>query len=132
VRAPSPWQWRLLLAAALLLVALWPPVGGRSLAAQAVNWAADPAGTLPVLPAQLPVGMGDDVAAVDARDAMVRAYDAAWDEGGLTQLRLRLKSAREPLPPATLRQLILAAAVVLAAVAWRVAAGPADAARTGR
>lgn len=109
------------MAAALLLVALWPPDGGRSLAVQVVNWTADPAGVLPVLPAQLPIGRGDDLAAVEARDEMVRAYDTAWDQGGLTRWRLRLKTARDPLPPPTLRQLILAAAVVLAAVTWKVA-----------
>ena len=112
----------MLVASALLLVALWPPEGGRSLTMQAVRWAADPSGALPVLPEQLPVGLGDDPAAVEARDEMVRAYDTAWDAGGLTRLRLRLKSARDPLPPATLRQLILAAGVLLAGVAWRIAA----------
>lgn len=123
MRAPTRWQWRLLVAAALLLVALWPPEGGRSLAVQAVRWAADPTGALPVLPAQLPMGMGDDLAAVEARDELVRAYDAAWARGGLTRWRLRLKIARDPLPPATLRQLILGAGVVLVAIAWRIAAG---------
>lgn len=111
----------MLVASALLLVALWPPEGGRSLAVQAVRWAADPSGALPVLPEQLPVGMGDDPQAVEVRDEMVRAYDAAWDEGGLTQLRLRMKDARDPLPPATLRQLLLGAGVLLAGIAWRIA-----------
>lgn len=120
MHAPSPWQWRMLVASALLLVALWPPEGGRSLAVQAVRWAADPSGALPVLPDQLPVGMGDDPDAVELRDEMVRAYDAAWDAGGLTQLRLRMKSARDPLPPATLRQVLLGAGVLLVGMAWRV------------
>lgn len=122
MRAPSRWQWRMLVASALLLVALWPPEGGRSLAVQFVNWAADPTGALPELPAQLPIGMGDDYAAVEARDEMVRAYDAAYAQGGLLRWRLQMKTARNPLPAATLRQLILAAAVLLAGVAWRVAA----------
>lgn len=126
MHAPSPWQWRMLVASALLLVALWPPEGGHSLAVQAVHWAADPSGTLPVLPAQLPVGLGDDPDAVDARDAMVRAYDTAWDAGGLTRVRLRLKAAGDPLPAATLRQLLLGAGVLLAGLAWRIASrGPA-------
>lgn len=124
MQAPTRWQWRLLVAAALFLVALWPPQGGRSLAVQAVNLAADPTGALPVLPAQLPIGMGDDLAAVEARDELVRAYDMAWAEGGLTRGRLRMKVARDPLPPSTLRQLILAAGVVLVAIAWRI--GTAD------
>lgn len=110
------------MASALLLVALWPPEGGRSLAVQAVRWAADPSGALPVLPDQLPVGMGDDPQAVEVRDEMVRAYDAAWDAGRVTRLRLQMKSAREPLPPATLRQILLAAGVLLAGIAWRIAA----------
>jgi hypothetical protein len=123
VHAPTPWQWRSILTAALAIVVLWPPAEGRSLGVMFVNWAADPAGELPVLPPQLPMGAGDDPYAVERRDDLVRRYDALWAEGGWTRRRLQLKVAREPLAPSTLRQLLLAAAVVLAAITWRVAAG---------
>lgn len=123
MRAPTPWQWRSILMAALAIVVLWPPADGRSLAVAFVNRAVDPAGRLPVLPSQLPLGAGDDPAAVEARDAIVRRYDALYAEGGWTRRRLQLKVAGEPLAPSTMRQLLSAAAVILAAVTWRVAAG---------
>ena len=124
MQAPTRWQWRLLVAAALAIVALWPPDGGKSLAITFVNWAADPAGQLPVLPPQLPIGSGDDPEAVERRDAIVQRYDAAYAEGEWTRRRLALKVAGEPLRPPLMRQLLLAAAVILAAIAWRVAAAP--------
>jgi hypothetical protein len=123
VRAPTAWQWRLLLAAALAIVVLWPPAEGRSLAVAFVNWAVDPTGRLPVLPPQLPLGSGDDPDKVEARDALVREYDAALARGGWTRTRLALKVAREPLEPTLMRQLLTVAGVVLAATVWRVASG---------
>ena len=50
MRAPTPWQWRSIVGAALLVVMMWPPVDGKSLAVTFVNWAVDPTGHLPVLP----------------------------------------------------------------------------------
>jgi len=82
----------------------------------------DPTGHLPVLPRQLPLGSGDDPDAVEARDAVVRRYDRLYAEGGWTRRRMALKTAGEPIRPSTMRQLLLAAGVVIAAVAWRVAA----------
>jgi len=122
MRAPTPWQWRALLAAALAIVVLWPPEGGRSLAVTFVNWAVDPVDALPVLPPQLPLGRGDDLDAVEERDALVREYDAAYAQGGWTRRRMELKVAGEPIRPSLMRQLLVAAAVVLAAISWRVAA----------
>lgn len=43
-----------------------------------VNWAVDPAGQLPMLPRQLPIGPGDESDAVEAHDAVVRHDDAAY------------------------------------------------------
>ena len=122
MRAPAPWQWRSLLMAALAVVVLWPPAGGKSLGVMFVNWAVDPADQLPVLPEQLSLGRGDEPEAVEARDAAVRDYDRRHAEGGWTRRRMALKTAGEPLRPSTMRQLLMAAAVVIAAVAWRVSA----------
>ena len=121
-QAPAPWQWRVLLAAALGVVALWPPDGGKSLATTFVNWAVDPADRLPVLPAQLPLGLGDDPERVEARDSMVRAYDALYGQGGWARRRLALKVADDPVRPAVMRPVLSAAAVVLVMIAWRIAA----------
>ena len=108
--------------AAVAIVVLWPPADGKSLAVTFVNWVVDPGGRLPVLPPQLPLGAGDDPEAVEARDAVVREYDARHAQGGWTRWRLQLKVADQPIRPAVMRQLLTAAAVVLAAVTWRVAA----------
>ena len=117
MRAPSRTGGWILLLTALLIIAAWSPDGDRALLVKAVNWAADPGDRLPVLPAQLGFGLSDDLAAVEARDDMVRRYDDLYAEGGLTRARLRLKVARDPFNPATERQLLLAGgAVVLFAV----------------
>ncbi len=111
-----------MVAAALAIILIWPPAGGKSLAVTFVNWAVDPTGQLPVLPPQLPLGAGDDPDAVEAHDSLVRQYDALYIKGGWTRRRLELKVAGEPLRPTMMRQLLMAAALVLAAVTWRVAA----------
>lgn len=121
MRAPTPWQWWSIVGAALVIVVMWPPVDGKSLAVTFVNWAVDPIGHLPVLPPQLPLGKGDDFDAVEAHDAVVRQYDELYNKGGWTRRRLALKVAGEPIRPSTMRQMLMAAAVVLAAMTWRVA-----------
>lgn len=84
-----------------------------------VNWAADPRGQLPVLPPQLGYGVGDDPKAVEARDAQVRHYDELHSQGGWTRTRLALKVARDPLSPATARQLLLVILAVAVFAVWR-------------
>ncbi len=121
MQAPAPRQWWAIVVAALAIVVMWPPAGGKSLGVIVVNWAVDPANHLPVLPPQLALGQGDDPEAVEARDAVVRHYDALYAQGGWTRRRLELKVAGEPIRPSTMRQLLMAAAVVVAAVTWRVA-----------
>lgn len=121
---PPPRRWWLILIAALVIVAWWPPEGGKSLAITFVNWAVDPGGRLPVLPSQLPLGLGDDPAAVELRDAMVREYDARYAEGGWTRRRLALKVAGDPIRPPLMRQLLTAAAVGLVMLAWRWSGRP--------
>ena len=109
----------ILFATALLIVAVWPPQNGRSLLMKTINWAVDPAGTLPVLPPQLGFGMGDDVRAVEERDEQVRRYDEAYDEGQWMRTRLRLKVAGDPFDKTTVRQLLLVVGVIVAFVAVR-------------
>ncbi len=103
----------------LLLVALWPPTGDRSLAVKLVNWAVDPGDRLPTLPGPLAFGQSDDLAAVNAHDLQTRLYDELYNEGGWTRMRLELKVAHDPLSPATERQLLVAIGVVTAFLVWR-------------
>jgi len=113
-------EWWLLALVAVAIVAVWPPEGGRSLAAKLVNWAVDPSGRLPVLPGVLPLGLGDDPAAVEEHDAEMRYYDELYDRGGWTRWRLRMKVAGDPFDPATTRQVLTVAAVLAALYAWRL------------
>ena len=104
---------------ALTIVSVWPPEDDRSLAVKFVNWIVDPLDALPVLPPQLALGRGDDPEAVEARDLQTQQYDALYLKGGWTRRRLELKVARDPINPATERQLLLVIGVVTALFAWR-------------
>jgi hypothetical protein len=117
---PNNAQWWLLIIVALLIVFVWPPSDDRSLAVKFVNWAVDPRGELPILPDQLALGLGDDPDAVRAHDMQTQQYDALYLKGGWTRRRLELKVARDPLNPATERQLLTMVAVVTAFIAWRI------------
>jgi hypothetical protein len=116
---PGKRSWWILLATALLIVALWPPSDDRSLAAKFVNWAVDPADTLPTLPGPLARAESDDVRAVEAHDLQTRMYDEMHARGGWTRARLQLKVAGDPFNPATERQLLVAAGVLIAFLVWR-------------
>jgi hypothetical protein len=105
-----PTRWWALFGVILFVIMAWPPDRDRSLLAKFVNWAVDPAGTLPVLPPQLGYGIGDDPVAVEERDAQVRRYDELFNQGGWTRTRLELKVAGDPLSRGTERQLLLALA----------------------
>ena len=117
---PNKLQSWLLVVVALLIVFVWPPSNDASLAVKFVNWAVDPTGALPILPAQLALGLGDDPDAVNARDMQVQQYDALYLKGGWTRTRLELKVARDPFNPSTERQLLIALAVVTTFLAWRL------------
>ncbi|OLE82514.1 MAG: hypothetical protein AUF76_09210 [Acidobacteria bacterium 13_1_20CM_2_65_9] len=117
---PNNFQWWVLLIVALLIVVVWPPRDDKSLAAKFVNWAVDPRNELPVLPEQLPLGLGDDPGAVAAHDLRTQQYDALYLKGGWTRKRLELKVAGDPFNPATERQVLTAIAVVTAFLVWRV------------
>src|SRR5438046_10540583 len=84
----------LLVAFMVLLVCLWPPGNERSLVVRLANWAVDPRGELPVLPAPFALDAGDDPDAVAAHDAQVQAYDARYAQGGWMRRRLEWKVAR--------------------------------------
>lgn len=116
---PANAPWWILLVAALLLVALWPPSEDRSLAAKFINWAVDPSDNLPTLPGPLTQAQSDDLAAVNAHDLQTRMYDELYQKGGWTRIRLELKVARDPLNRSTERQLLVAVGVLTVFVVWR-------------
>ena len=116
---PNNAQWWVLVIVALLTVFVWPPRDDKSLAAKFVNWAVDPWNELPVLPDQLPLGLGDDPDAVSVHDQQTQQYDALYMKGGWTRRRLLLKVARDPFNPSTERQVLTAIAVVTALGVWR-------------
>jgi len=118
VKQKGAGSWVLFLSA-LLIVAVWPPERGRSLLVTTLNWAVDPGDNLPVLPVQLGFGAGDDVRAVEARDAEVRRYDEYLARGGFARTRLQLKVAEDPFNPVTERQLLLVAGVIVAFLVLR-------------
>ena len=104
-----------------LVVALaWPPQEGKSLATKFVNWIVDPTHQLPILPPQLPLGMGDDPDAVNIHDLQVRRYDLLYAQGGWTRKRLELKVADDPFDPTTTRQLLIGVAAVVGLIVWRM------------
>jgi hypothetical protein len=117
---PNRAQWPLIWTAAVLLVLTWPPDTGRSLVVKAVNWAADPAGSLPTLPAPLPIALDDDGDAVPAHDAQEAEYYRVRDRSVITRWRMTLRDAADPFDPSTERQLLVAVAVLSALGVWRL------------
>ncbi|HVH27953.1 MAG TPA: hypothetical protein VM818_14390 [Vicinamibacterales bacterium] len=117
---PNNRQWWLLVGVVLFIVCAWPSTGDRSLLCKLVNWSVDPWNELPVLPEQLPLGLGDDPDAVAARDTIVQQYDALYLKGGWTRTRLELKVARDPFNPSTERQLLTALGGLTVLVAWKL------------
>ena len=118
VRPTRAGSWILFLAVLFIVIA-WPPAKGRSLMMKAVNFAVDPADSLPILPPQLGFGLSDDVQAVEIRDEMVRRYDQMFALGGVTRARMQLKVAEDPFEPATERQLLLVFGVLVAFLTLR-------------
>ena len=117
---PNRTQWSILWPVAVLLVLAWPPDRGRSLLMKAVNWAADPTGSLPTLPAPLPMALDDDGDAVPAHDALESEYYRVRDSSATTRWRMTLKEAGDPFDPSTERQLLVAIAVLSALGVWRL------------
>lgn len=117
---PNRAQWPIIWTVAALLVLAWPPGTGRSLLVKTVNRASDPAGTLPSLPAPLPMSLDDDGDAVAAHDAQEREFYRAYAGSRLMRWRMDLRDAGEPLDPSTERQLLVAVAVLSALAVWRL------------
>ena len=117
---PNRAQWRVIWLTALVLILAWPPDEDRSLGVKAVRWLADPAHTLPSLPAPLPMGLGDDGDAVAAHDAQEAEYYRLVESSRLIRTRIRLKEAEDPLTPSTARQLLTGAAVLAVLGVWRL------------
>lgn len=117
---PNRAQWSIVWTVAVLVILAWPPDAGRSLLIKLVNRAADPMGSLPALPAPLPMALDDDGDAVAAHDAEESEYYRQYDSSRLTRWRMTLKSAGEPLDPSTERQLLVGLAVLSALAVWRL------------
>ena len=117
---PNRAQWSIIWTVAVLLVLVWPPDKGRSLLVKAVNWAVDPAGSLPALPPPLPMGLDDNGDAVAAHDLEEAEYYRVHDRSRVTRWRMALKETGEPLDPSTERQLLVGVAVLSALAVWRL------------
>lgn len=118
--SPSRTQWTVIWLVTVLILLAWPPREGRSLGVKAINWIADPTHALPELPESLPMGLDDDGDAVSAHDAQEHEYYRAFDSGGMTRLRLQLKTFEDPFDPTTEHQLLVGLGVVSALVVWQL------------
>lgn len=117
---PNTAQWRVIWIVAVLLILGWPPREGRSLAVKAVNWLADPTGSLPTLPDPLPMGLDDNGDAVAAHDAEAAEYYRRYQSSRVTRLRLSLKAADDPFDPSTERQILAGIGILGALAVWRL------------
>jgi hypothetical protein len=117
---PNKKQWWVIWVVAAALVLLWPAASGRSLAAKAVNLAADPRGSLPFLPPPIPMGLGDDADAVTAHDTQEAAYYDAYGSSAVIRARMAMRDWSDPLDPGTQRQLLIALAVIGTLLVWRL------------
>lgn len=105
--------------AAVWVILSWPDVSG-SLAVKAINWIADPFQSLPAEPRPIPMGLGDNVEAIQAHDAQEAEYYRVHDSSEFGRLRLWLRDLQDPLDPSTERQLVMGFAVAAALGIWRL------------
>ena len=124
---PNRAQWSIIWTVAVLLLLVWPPDKGRSLAVKALNWAVDPRDALPDLPVPLPMSLDDDGDAVAAHDALEAEYYRRRDSSTAARWRMTMKMAADPLDPLTERQLLVGVAVLSALAVWRLNKGVDDA-----
>ena len=117
---PNRAQWSILWTVAVLLVVAWPPDAGRSLGVKAAHWAVDPTGSLPTLPAPLPMALDDDGDAVPVHDAQEAEYYRRRDSSPAMRWRMTIKEASDPLERSTQRQLLVGIAVLSALGVWRL------------
>jgi hypothetical protein len=117
---PSRAQWWVIWPIAVFLVAAWPPAEGRSLALKMAGWAVDPRHTLPVMPPELPMSLGDDGFAVAQHDTQMAEYYEVYDSSSFNRLRIQIRDFRNPFDPTTERQVLIAIAVLGALLIWRM------------
>ena len=115
---PNTAQWRLIWAAAVMLILAWP-AENESLAIKAVHWGVDPAQTLPRTPGPIAPGLGDDPEAVQEHDAEEAAYYYMYSSSRISRLRLQLRDLRDPFDPSTERQILVGLAILAALTIWR-------------
>ncbi len=65
------------------------------------------------------MGLDDDGDAVAAHDAEEAEYNRLYSSSSITRLRLRLKTATDPLEPSTERQILAGIGVLTILAAWR-------------
>ena len=117
---PNKAQWSIIWFVAILLILGWPPDKGRSLGIKALNWIVDPNNSLPPQPEPLPIGLDDNGDAVAEHDALEAEYYRQYTSSSFARLRFKLKSASDPLEPATERQILVGIAVLSALAIWRL------------
>ncbi len=117
---PNRAQWSIIWTVAVLLILVWPPDTGTSLAVKAVKWAADPTGALPNLPQPLPMALDDDGDAVTAHDMLEADYYRVRSRSTVTRWRMDLKEAEDPFNRQTERQLLVGLAVLSVLAVWRL------------
>jgi len=119
---PNVRQWRVIWPIAILLVLFWPGLtpDDPSLAVKAVNFVADPRGTLPQLPDDYTMADEDDIATVEAHDAQETAYDKYYGSAWFARLRIHMRDLQEPFDPGTERQALIAVSLLGALLVWRL------------
>jgi hypothetical protein len=117
---PNRAQWSIIWTVAIVLIAAWPPEKGRSLGVTTLNWAVDPAGSLPTMPAQLPMSLDDNGDAVAAHDAELSEYYRLHASSTMTRVRMDLKTATDPFDPITEREILVGLGILSALAVWRL------------
>jgi hypothetical protein len=117
---PNRAQWRLIWPVAIVLVLLWPPAETPSLAVKTLRWLVDPADSLPRLPEELPMALGDNGDAVAAHDEQAAEYYRLTESSAWIRTRVRLKEIADPLTPSTMRQILVAVALLSALATWQL------------
>lgn len=117
---PNRAQWRIIWVMAIAVVLFWPPANGPSLGTRTVRWLADPTDSLPRLPDELPMSLGDNGDAVAAHDEQAAEYYRLTEGSAWIRSRIRIREVTDPLAPTTMRQLLSAFGIVGALVVWRL------------
>jgi hypothetical protein len=121
---PNRAQWSIIWTVAVLVILVWPPDSGKSLAVKGVNWFVDPTGALPNLPQPLPMALDDDGDAVTAHDMLEADYYRMRNRSAVARWRMDLKEAEDPFNAGTERQVLIGLAVLSVLAVWRLQAPP--------